>query len=417
MKLSLVKAELLGRPARTLMGALSLAIGLALFLMLEAYGAGYREAARAPLTEIGSDIVAQREGVRPESFEGIVFPHSAAPIRAEQVDRITRTPGVEAIGRAMFFWSFQDDDLVVALGIDPGETVGPGRLRAGLREGRFLNLGETGAAVLDSSYAAQRGLAPGSSVDVAGTRFQVVGVVDTSRAGQVANANVYLPLSDAQRMVEAAPGVRAVHQPEAADVNVVFVRAHPALAAEVVKTANGILGQGALITTPQSFDKTLGATFGLIDRFGRLVGFAALLIAAAGLLRTVVGNLGERRRDIAVLRAVGWPRRTIAAQLAAETFGVVALGLVAGITLSYAGAWALSQTQVTIPIPWELSPTPHFLAGGARELSVTVPLAASLNPALILLATALSLVAAVLVAVVLARRVAHIKPSEVWRVD
>ncbi|HEX8347889.1 MAG TPA: hypothetical protein VF657_24620, partial [Actinoplanes sp.] len=77
-RFTLVWAELTGRPIRTLTGAISLAIGLALFLSLQAYGNGYRQAARAPLAEIGTDIVVQREGDRPQAFEGAVFPHSAA---------------------------------------------------------------------------------------------------------------------------------------------------------------------------------------------------------------------------------------------------------------------------------------------------------------------------------------------------
>ncbi|WP_455353236.1 ABC transporter permease [Streptomyces sp. SYSU K217416] len=409
MQSHFVRAELLGRPARTFTGAISLAIGLALFLSLQAYGSGYREAARAPLAEIGTDIVAQREGDRPEAFEGVVFPHSAAPIRSAEVSGISRIQGVEEVSSALFLWAFQNDDLVVTLGIDPAADTGPGRLRAGLREGRFLTPRDSGVAVLDVSYAEQKKIRPGGSVTVDGRAFEVVGLVDSSRAGQIANANVYVPLPDAQKMSSRA-GLTAP-----ADVNMVFVTAQPARSAAIARDIGALLGKDGLITTPQSFDKVLGSTFTLIDRLGLLVGVAALLVAAAGLARTVTANLAERRRDVAVLRAVGWSRRSVTAQLTAETTAVTLLGLGLGVLIAAAVTWALSSTEVTVPVPWELSPTPHFLAGGARQLSITVPLDASLGPYLITVAALVSLGTAGLVSVFAARRAAGIKPMEAWR--
>ncbi|MFE9775261.1 ABC transporter permease [Streptomyces sp. NPDC005931] len=404
-----LSAELRGRPARTLTGAISFAIGLALFLSLQAYGNGYREAARTPLTEIGTDIVAQREGDRPDAFEGVVFPHSAAPISADEVEKIRRVEGVEEVGRALFLWSFQNDDLVVALGVDPATGTGPGRLRAGVREGRFLTAGDSGAAVVDLSYAEQKKIRVGGSVTVDGRDHTVVGLVDSSRAGQIANANVYIPLPDAQDMSTRA----GLTKP--ADVNMVFVTSRPSRSSAVAKDMKSLLGEDGLITTPQSFDKVLGPTFGLIDRLGLLVGVAALLVAAAGLARTVMSNLAERRRDVAVLRAVGWSRRSVTSQLTAETTAVTLLGLGLGVLVAGAVTWALSRTQVTVPVPWELSPTPHFLPGGARRLSLTVPLDASLGPAMIAVAAVVSLGTAGLVSVIAARRAAGIKPMEAWR--
>ncbi|MEA3336782.1 MAG: hypothetical protein U9R25_12785 [Chloroflexota bacterium] len=72
--------ELLHRPGRTLAAVFSVALGVALFVSLQAYATGYRQAARAPMAQIGADIAAQRQGDVPEVFAGPVFPHSTAPI-------------------------------------------------------------------------------------------------------------------------------------------------------------------------------------------------------------------------------------------------------------------------------------------------------------------------------------------------
>jgi putative ABC transport system permease protein len=80
MNLPYLLAELSHRPGRTLTAVLSVAVGVALFISLQAYAAGYRQAAWAPLAQIGADIAAQRQGDVPEAFAGPVFPHSTAPI-------------------------------------------------------------------------------------------------------------------------------------------------------------------------------------------------------------------------------------------------------------------------------------------------------------------------------------------------
>ncbi len=415
MKLSYVLAELRRRPGRTLAAVLSLAVGVSLFISLQAYSSGYRQAARAPLAEIGADIVAQRQGVRPQGFEGIVFPHSTAPLHADEIEKVRDMDGVDAVSEAMFFWSFEGDRFLVGLGIDPGRSVGPGRLRAGLRSGRFLRAGDHGVVVADDSYAVQNGLGVGDEVTIAGVPFAVVGLVDTSRAGQVANANLYLPMADARSLVNAAPNVRAVHDIRPDDANVLFIRAEATRGPALARRAAQALGRDALVTTPRSFDEVIGSTFGLIDRFGTLVGAVALLVAAAGLLRAAMAGLVERRRDVGLLRAVGWGRRHVTGQLTAETLATAGLGAVAGLLLALGVTWALGFTDVTVPVPWELSPTPHFLPGGAKEVAVTVELPAHVTAGVAVLSLAISLVLAGLVSVRLGRSSAAIRPAEAFR--
>jgi putative ABC transport system permease protein len=408
-------SELTRRPFRTLSAILTIAVGIALFVSLQAYAGGYRKAARAPLAEVGADITAQRQGDVPEGFEGIVYPHSVAPIHRDEVAAIAAIPGVAGVAESLFFWSFEADHFVAGLGFDPAVDFGPGRLKAGLVDGRFLQPNDTHLALADASYAAQNGLQLDDVVTIAGQSFTIVGLIDTARVGQVANANLYLPLADAQAMAAAAPNVLAVHDMRPDDANLLFIKAEQTQAEAVAAVAEAILGEKALISSAASFGEQLGALFDLIDRFGVIVGLVAFLFAAAILLRATAAGVWERRREIGMMRAVGWRRRDISRQLLAETLLVTLLGGLAGLLLAWVVTLLLRQTAVTVPVPWELSPSPHFLPGGAQELSVVVPLAAQITPALALAALGLSLVAAALVGLWLPRRIANIKPAEVLR--
>ena len=408
-------AELTRRPFRTLTAVLSIAIGIALFVSLQAYAAGYRAAARAPLSEVGADITAQRQGDIPAGFDGIVYPHSVAPIHPDEIAQIAAIPGVEAVAESLFFWSFEADSFVAGLGFDPSVEFGPGRLQVGLIDGRFLTPTDSQVILADSSYALQNGLAVGDGVMVDGRSFTIVGLVDTARVGQIANANLYFTLADAQAMAAVAPNVLAVHDMRPDDANMLFIKAEQTQAEAVAAASKAVLGEQALVSSAESFGERLGALFDLIDRFGVLVGLIAFLFAAAILVRAIAAGLWERRREIGMMRAVGWRRREIVQQLWAETVVLTLLGGLVGLALAGFVTFLMSRAAVTVPVPWELSPTPHFLPGGAKEVAVVVPLAAHITPALALAASGLAVAATALVGLWLPGRIANIKPAEVLR--
>ncbi len=413
--ISYLFAELTRRPSRTLSAIFSVAVGIALFVSLQAYATGYRDAARAPLAEVGADITAQRQGDVPENFEGIVYPHSVAPIHRDEVEAITAIAGVEAVAESLFFWTFEEDNFVAGLGFDPTVDFGPGRLKVGLVDGRFLTASDTRVTLADVSYAAQNNLKLEDTVTIAGEEFIIVGLIDTARVGQVANANLYLPLADAQAMAVVAPNVLAVHDMRPDDVNLLFIKAEQTQAEDVAAATETILGEKALVSSAESFGEQLGALFDLIDRFGIIVGLAAFLFAVAILLRAIAAGVWERRREIGMMRAVGWQQRDISRQLLSETVIITLLGGLVGLLLAWVITLLMSQTAVTVPVPWELSPSPHFLPGGAQEIAVVVPFVAQITPTLALTAMGLSLIAAALVGLWLPRRIANIKPAEVLR--
>ena len=415
MKLSYLRAELFHRPRRSLAALLSMTIGVALLLSLQAYSNGYRLAARAPLAEIGSDIAAQRQGKVPQAFEGILFPHSTAPIHRDEIDAIRHIPGVEDVGESVFFWDFEKNSFLVGLGLDPTSKTGPARLASAVLEGRFLGAGDHDVAVADATYARSNGLSVGSAVLIAGRPFEVIGFVDTNRIGQVANANLYIMVDDARALAHAAKNVMAVHDFRPTDANIVFIKANQAKVESVARAVGSVLGSQALISSAQSFSDVIGQAYGLVDRFSWLVGLAGFLIAVAGLFRSISSALRERRRDVGLMRAVGWSRGDVASQLTSEAASLAASGAVAGLGLAVLVSRALSAMRVSIPVPWELSPTPHFLPGGAVPMAVTISLPARIELLPAVLAVGLSVLCGLVVGLWVSRRAARIRPAEVLR--
>jgi ABC-type antimicrobial peptide transport system permease subunit len=415
MNLPYLGAELLHRPRRSLAALLSMAFGVALLLSLQAYSNGYRIAARAPLAEIGADLAAQRQGKVPQAFEGILFPHSTAPIHSDEIDAIRRIPGVEDIGQSVFLWDFEKSSFAAVLGLDPSSKTGPARLGSAVLQGRFLETGDHDVAVADATYARTNSLSVGSKASVAGHAFEVIGLVDTSRIGQVANANLYIMVDDARALARAAKNVMAVHDFRPMDANILFIKANQAKVDSVAKAIGTVLGSEALISSAHSFSGVIAQAYGLVDRFSWLVGLAGLLIAVVGLLRSISSALRERRRDIGLMRAVGWSRRNVTLQLTSEAVTLAAAGAVAGLLIALLVSRALSLVQVDIPVPWELSPTPHFLPGGATPMAVMISLTARIDPLPGVLAVGLSVLCGFAVGLWISRRATRIRPAEVLR--
>ena len=115
------------------------------------------------------------------------------------------------------------------------------------------------------------------------------------------------------------------------------------------------------------------------------------------------------------MRAVGWSRRDVASQLISEAISLAAAGAIAGLVLAALVSCALSSMRVSIPVPWELSPTPHFLPGGAVPMAVTISLPARIELLPAALAIGLSVLCGLVVGLWISRRATRIRPAEVLR--
>jgi ABC-type antimicrobial peptide transport system permease subunit len=414
MNLRYVAKELYHQRRRTIISIIGLSIGIALLVILNALSLAYREAARAPLKEIGADITVQRPGNVPQELTGAVFPCSAVTIRKEEVEKIEKIPGIRGIGKAVLLWVFDPKRAWIVLGIEQDNSIGPAILRSSVTEGRFLTAGKT-EALVEAAYARQFGIKPGSIVTVAGRQYPVVGLVDASHAAKIAVANVYMSVQEAQSLATASKSLQSVSPFGPGDVNLLFIKADQENTIGVASALKGILGEKTAVATPESFLKLLGSLFALSDKFTLAASIIAILIATLVAFKTMAGNVTERAREIGVLKAVGWTNRNVSTQLMIESVIQCFIAGVLGLLIAQAASWGLSFITVNIPIPWEMSPTPHFLPGGGDPLFKTLRLPVSIPWSLAVFAVLLSVVIGGITGTLLGRHISKIKPSEVLR--
>jgi putative ABC transport system permease protein len=245
----------------------------------------------------------------------------------------TTIPADNAPPPSSFLPPVQISVVGVGLGHDGLGPLGAARLVSG----RAFDVHESDAdvAMVDSGYAASHHLTTGSSVDIAGTVFRVIGVVRQSQASNP--PDLYIPLARAQALSKLADDVNTVYVDavSAADVGAVtreISRLLPsASVTSSVSLASGVTG--SLRTTAQ-LASSLGTWLAV------LVLLAAFTVAALMTLAAV----SRRVREFGTLKALGWRSRRITAQVMGESIAIGIAGAAAGIALGLCGELVVSAS-------------------------------------------------------------------------
>jgi len=94
---------------------------------------------------------------------------------------------------------------------------------------------------------------------------------------------------------------------------------------------------------------------GTADRVMRVISLLVVVVALVGVMVAIYNTMGARRREFAVLRALGARRRTVLGLVTAEAAGIAAIGgmlglLLAGALLSAASGRVQAETGVALEV-------------------------------------------------------------------
>jgi putative ABC transport system permease protein len=407
-----VLKELSHHRQRMLVNCLGIAVGIALFVSINAVSAAYREAVSLPFKNLGADLVVQRPEVRAvdsgqpaQSMRGIRLPISSQILAAGDLAKVRVVPGVDALSAALLLWEFDRGGFRTIMGVDLTQpTLGPVRVKDWLAQGRFPD--REGEVVLEKHYAKFHHTALGDTIAIAGRSFKVVGTLEIKEGSQVAAANIYLPLADAQALLEKGG-------PES--VNTVYLRLKDPSLLDQTKTAILQALPGVSIASSDSFLEVMGGVSKISDQFALVVSLVALGGAIFLIIKTMLANLVERAREIGILKAVGWTGADVRKQIMGEVFVQALMGGVAGIVAGYLISYLLGYLSIPVSTPWEINLTPAFAKDAAAAAAQTIRLPVSLSASLIAASLALSLAAGGVASYFIARRMAKMKPADILR--
>jgi len=254
--------------------------------------------------------------------------------------------------------------------------VGLAALAGRLVAGKPLTAADR-AALVDSDFATKNGVSVGSKLEVGGSPFPVIGIVDAARSGKVVRADVYMPLAVAQELAAAAPQVQALYPFKPDDANLLLVKVDRQYLESVVGKIGTLLGKQGIVSSELSFRDAIRGVLFLSERMGTIVALVIGSFAAAFVLRATASAVTERRRDLAVLSAIGWSAAHIRGQILRENLMLAIAGAALGLAVALAVIAAIGGISVTVELPWDLSSTPHFIPEAIidRSQTVTAPIA------------------------------------------
>lgn len=209
-------------------------------------------------------------------------------------------------------------------------------------------------AVLGSFAARRLGLKPGDKFKpYHGLNFDpkaqhedeytVVGVLEPSNTP--ADRVVWIPLAGLQNMSGHDPGA-------AADVSAVLVRLRTPIAGQQLDMLYNRQGNRLTFAWPIAkqmadlFDK-----FGWFDSVLTLVAWLVALVATGAVMASIYNSMSSRRRDLAILRALGARRRTVFAAIVLEAATIAAGGMILAYAIYLAilaGASAVIRAQTGV---------------------------------------------------------------------
>jgi ABC-type antimicrobial peptide transport system permease subunit len=410
MNYSYVLKELRHHHNRTLVNILGIGIGIALFVSINAVNTAYQKAVSQPFKNLGADVVVQRpekravdSGQPPASMRGIRLPFSNQILPVQDLEKLKTIEGVDSMASSLLLWEFDKGGFRTIMGVDLAQpSLGPVKVKEWLKEGRFPQ--KEGEVVIEKHYAKFQHKTIGDAVEINGHPFSVVGLIEIKEGSQIASANIYLLLQDAQKLLGGESG----------GINIVYLRLkNPSLLSQV-KTTVGRQLNGVSVASSDSSLELMGGVSKISDQFSFIVSIIALGGAVFLIIKAMLSNLVERSREIGILKAVGWTEKDVQKQLMGEVFLQSLAGGVFGIVLGYFFSYLLGFLSIPVSTPWELNLLPAF-AKDLAAVSKNVRLPVSISAGLAGVSLALSVIAGAMASYAMGRRTARMKPADILR--
>lgn len=226
---------------------------------------------------------------------------------------------------------------------------------------------------MEESYALMWELETGSVVNIAGTLFPVLGIV---RPGvRPVRADIYMNWPDAEQVINKRLTTPINEQTNLFLVESAGLHNHEA----AMKKVEQLMPSG-LINTFSCY-MPAAEVMGLSGKALRLVMILVVIIMMMFAANSAWASVLERRRDIAILKALGWKNGSITKQIIAESLILTAAGCVPGIIVGYGAAMYLAPAISAAGQIVLLTATSIRLGAIILALFVVCGILASLIPA------------------------------------
>ena len=339
----MIVRNILHRPLRTLISVAAVAVEVTLVLIIVGITSGMVEDIAKRIEGVGADIMLQ-----PPSAS-MLMAFSGAPMPIKIRERLEELKHVRAVAPVLLqFGAAGGLDIVYGIEPESFRDVSGGFvfLEGHDMEGPYDIL-------VDDWYAKAKNLHAGQTVRLLEHDFRLAGIVQHGKG-----ARVFVPLSTLQELSGARDKaslffIRCTRPERTPDVTVEIRKLFPR---HEIRPLKDFL---SLMTT---------ANLPGLDTFVNSMITLAVIIGFLVIFLSMYTTIIERTRDIGILKSLGASKGYIVKALLSETMLICAIGIVAGIGLSYATRWFFVRSFPTLNIlltfDWMLKAALIAIVGG-----------------------------------------------------
>ena len=360
------------RPARTMLTALGIAVGIAAMVAVIGISASSRAELLDELDDLGTNLLQVQPGQSLSTGQDAELPATAADMirRVAAVESAAKTRSVGANVRRT---DLIDEAVTGGIAVVATEPQLLATLGATVASGEFLDEATSRfpTVVLGSEAAARLGISSVADRPMVwlGERwFVVIGILDPVPLAPDVDRSALIgyPVAEELFGIDEAPST-------------VRVRTDPDLVVEVrevlAETANPEAPAEVSVTRPSDALAARAAADEALTALLLGLGAVALVVGGIGIANVLVISVLERRTEIGIRRALGATRRHVRVQFLVEAVLLAAAGGVGGVVLgSTVTAVYASSRSWTVAVPVSA------LAGGIA-VALGVGAVAGLYPA------------------------------------
>ena len=322
----LALGNVLRRPARSALTVSAIALGIAAVVALTSIAWGFEASWQKANDARGTDLIVTRmanENAMP------------SPFLADKTQKVLRTyPHVEdVVGLLSEMLSLNDGSVpVFVFGWEYGSYLWR---HLKLVDGRWPADDAESVAVIGSLASELLQRKSGDTIEIEGRHFLVAGIFESS--APIENGAVLMTLTQAQAMTD-KPGkvnvlnIRLDPNASSGDVEDLKARVRATMPGFVAITSGELVGRNTLVRISKAMSN---ATILIASLVGGLVVFNTMLM-----------SINERTREIGILLALGWQRRTIIKLIVVESTLLAVTGGCLGILAGTALMWVLEHIDL-----------------------------------------------------------------------
>ncbi len=314
--------EIRRRKHRNILNIAGFVIAVSTLITLVMAARGWETCTRVPLNSIGTDIIfIYTAPIQPVSSGCYIANHLFSyPFNQTLLTEIEDVPNVEyAVPVLMHRLR-----AMVFTGIDPSETETNAVLPSAVIEGRYLTPHDGRVALVDKEYAQLKNLTLGSTVTYTAD-FEVVGIVDIS-ATNIMKSHIYVNLPIVQEVLPEKPiGL----------VNIGLIRTSTPGKVEETAAALEDKWSEASTVTGSDLAETASGVIRISEETAWNISIALAVITILFTIKSQLGNVAERTKEIGILKAIGWSNSNIVKQIVTESLIQGILGGMLGCALGY----------------------------------------------------------------------------------